>query len=85
MYVRANMSYNWCPCPFSHALGYELFQRCLTLISERFAGSPRVDCLTGIRMEATEPPEIALKYYEELLEADPANSVSSHPTSQHLP
>lgn len=26
-------------------------------------------------MEATEPPEIALKYYTELLEADPTNAV----------
>jgi hypothetical protein len=27
-------------------------------------------------MEATEPPEMALKYYDELLEADSANGVS---------
>ncbi len=59
-------------------------QRCLKLISDRFPGSPRVDCLTGIRMEATEPPEIALRYYEELLEADPANSVSLASYSQSL-
>jgi len=26
-------------------------------------------------MEATEPPETALKYYTDILEADPANAV----------
>ncbi|KAJ3475153.1 hypothetical protein NLI96_g12026 [Meripilus lineatus] len=53
---------------------YEVADECLKLISDRFPNSPRVDCLTGIRMEATERPEIALRYYEELLEADSSNS-----------
>lgn len=34
-----------------------------------------MDCLTGIRMEATEPPETALQYYDKLLEVDSANAV----------
>jgi len=46
-------------------------------LSDKFPGSPRVECLTGIRIEATEPPETAMKYYEELLEADSANGVSN--------
>jgi hypothetical protein len=50
-------------------------QQCLQLIADKFPNSPRVDCLTGIRMEATEPPEIALKYYADILEADSANAV----------
>lgn len=74
------MSRRWIASSVSAHTAYNLSilpQRCLQIISERFPGSPRVDCLTGIRMEATEAPEFALKYYEELLEADPANSVSS--------
>ena len=50
-------------------------QQCLRTLSDKFPVSPRVDCLTGIRMEATETPDISLKYYAELLEADPTNAV----------
>jgi hypothetical protein len=50
-------------------------QQCLRTLSDKFPGSPRVDCLTGIRMEASETPDISLKYYAELLEADPTNAV----------
>jgi len=32
-----------------------------------------VDVLTGIRMEASEPPSTVLNYYDELLKADPTN------------
>ncbi|KAH7883071.1 TPR-like protein [Phlebopus sp. FC_14] len=49
--------------------------QCLQLLSDKFPGSPRVECLVGIRMEATESSETALKYYGELLEADSANAV----------
>ncbi|KAF9232638.1 TPR-like protein [Melanogaster broomeanus] len=52
----------------------DVADQCLQLLSDKFPGSPRVDCITGIRMEVTEPPEIALKYYAELLEADSANA-----------
>lgn len=64
----------WAPS-YSRCIQFQ--QECLKLISDRFPNSPRVDCLTGIRMEATERPEIALRYYEELLEADSSNSVSN--------
>ncbi|PCH36887.1 TPR-like protein [Wolfiporia cocos MD-104 SS10] len=47
---------------------------CLQLIVNKFPSSPRVDVLQGIRMEATEPSEVSLKFYEELLEADPTNA-----------
>ncbi|KAJ8589780.1 TPR-like protein [Rhizopogon salebrosus TDB-379] len=52
----------------------DVADQCLQLIADKFPNSPRVDCLTGIRMEATEPPEIALKYYADILEADSANA-----------
>ncbi|KAN0094500.1 hypothetical protein V8E55_002787 [Tylopilus felleus] len=52
----------------------DVADQCLRMINDKFPGSPRVDCLTGIRMEATETPDIALKYYAELLEADPTNA-----------
>jgi hypothetical protein len=53
-------------------------QQCLQLIADKFPNSPRVDCLTGIRMEATESPETALKYYADILEADSANAVRAY-------
>jgi len=52
----------------------DVADQCLQLIADKFPNSPRVDCLTGIRMEATEPPETALKYYADILEADSANA-----------
>lgn len=36
-------------------------------------------------MEATEPSEVALQYYEELLKEDPANAVSDIPSSSYPP
>ncbi|CDO72111.1 hypothetical protein BN946_scf184962.g54 [Trametes cinnabarina] len=45
-------------------------QRCLKILADKFPDSPRVDVLTGIRMEATERPEVVLRYYDELLEED---------------
>ncbi|CCL99072.1 uncharacterized protein FIBRA_01084 [Fibroporia radiculosa] len=50
--------------------------QCLQLIVDKFPGSPRGETLQGIRMEATASPEVALKYYDELLEADPANATA---------
>ncbi|KAH9947749.1 TPR-like protein [Amylocystis lapponica] len=52
----------------------EVADRCLQLLADKFPGSSRVDVLTGIRMEATESPETALKFYDELLEADPSRA-----------
>ncbi|EPQ51792.1 TPR-like protein [Gloeophyllum trabeum ATCC 11539] len=51
----------------------DIADRCLQLLTEKFPGSPRVDCLNGIRKEVTESPEAALAYYNQLLEADPVN------------
>lgn len=51
----------------------DVADQCLQRLSDKFPQSPRVDCLAGIRLEASEPPETALKYYSELLEADPTN------------
>lgn len=52
-------------------------QVCLEQLAEKFPGSPRVDVLTGIRMEATEPITTVLEYYNDLLLADPTNAVGS--------
>ncbi|KAI9567671.1 TPR-like protein [Boletus coccyginus] len=52
----------------------DVADQCLRMLNDKFPSSPRVDCLTGIRMEATETPEISLKYYAELLEANPTNA-----------
>lgn len=46
---------------------------------EKFPGSPRVNVLIGIRKEASLPAESALAYYDELLEDDESNAVSSFP------
>ncbi|KAJ7757043.1 hypothetical protein B0H16DRAFT_1537845 [Mycena metata] len=51
----------------------DVADQCLKQLAERFPDSPRVDVLTGIRMEATESPEVALQYYTQQLNADPAN------------
>ncbi|KAI0074918.1 TPR-like protein [Panus rudis PR-1116 ss-1] len=51
----------------------EVADECLKLIADRFPDSPRVDCLTGIRMEATESLDTCLEYYDELLRADSSN------------
>ncbi|KAG2358250.1 TPR-like protein [Suillus spraguei] len=51
----------------------DVADQCLQLIADKFPNSPRIDCLIGIRMEATEPPETALKYYADILDADSAN------------
>ncbi|KAI0792658.1 TPR-like protein [Abortiporus biennis] len=52
----------------------EVADQCLQIISDKFPDSPRVDCLTGIRLEVTESPEVALKFYDELLEAEPSKA-----------
>ncbi|KAJ7594248.1 hypothetical protein C8J56DRAFT_926280 [Mycena floridula] len=49
---------------------------CLKRLAAKFPDSPRVEILTGIRLEATETPVIALKFYDELLEADSANGAA---------
>ncbi|KAG5644023.1 hypothetical protein DXG03_009238 [Asterophora parasitica] len=52
----------------------DISDECLKQLAEKFPKSPRVDVLTGIRMEATESPDTVLQYYGELLEEDSANA-----------
>ncbi|KAJ7846360.1 hypothetical protein B0H14DRAFT_935380 [Mycena olivaceomarginata] len=52
----------------------DVADQCLKQLGERFPDSPRVNVLTGIRMEATESPDVVLQYYGQLLDADPANA-----------
>lgn len=58
-------------------------QRCIKYLVDKFGDSPRVEVLSGIRIEATEKPETALEYYNKLLEGDPTNSVSIARAAQH--
>jgi len=53
---------------------YDVADECLRLLAAKFPDSPRVDVLSGIRMEATERPEVVLKFYDQLLEADSSNA-----------
>ncbi|KAG6908259.1 hypothetical protein DXG01_005524 [Tephrocybe rancida] len=52
----------------------DIADECLRQLAEKFPKSPRVDVLTGIRMEASVPPATVLQYYDGLLDADPANA-----------
>ncbi|KAI0356961.1 TPR-like protein [Trametes cingulata] len=52
----------------------EVADRCLKILSDKFPDSPRVYCLSGIRTEATESPDVVLRYYDQLLEEDSSNS-----------
>ncbi|EMD36887.1 hypothetical protein CERSUDRAFT_51519 [Gelatoporia subvermispora B] len=52
----------------------DVADRCLRVLADKFPASPRVECLTGIRMEATESPDMCLKYYDDLLETDSSNA-----------
>jgi len=52
----------------------DVADQCLKQLAQRFPDSPRVDVLTGIRMEATESPDVVLQYYAQLLDADSANA-----------
>ncbi|KAF9078427.1 hypothetical protein BDP27DRAFT_1206517 [Rhodocollybia butyracea] len=54
----------------------DVADECLRQLGEKFPESPRVDILSGIRIEATERPEIALKFYDDLLEADSSNAAA---------
>ncbi|TFK53012.1 hypothetical protein OE88DRAFT_1627603 [Heliocybe sulcata] len=51
----------------------DIADRCLQLLTDKFPGSPRLDCLHGIRKEVTESPAAVLLYYGKLLQADPVN------------
>ncbi|ESK83293.1 tetratricopeptide repeat protein 35 [Moniliophthora roreri MCA 2997] len=52
----------------------DVADECLHLLSDKFPGSPRVDVLAGIRIEASEPAEFALKFYDDILNEDSANA-----------
>ncbi|KDR77209.1 hypothetical protein GALMADRAFT_246497 [Galerina marginata CBS 339.88] len=52
----------------------DIADQCIKQLGDKFPASPRVDVLTGIRIEATEPPSTVLSYYDELLKANPANA-----------
>lgn len=48
-------------------------------LATEFLGSPRVQCLEGILKEANESPQDALRFYNQVLEADPSNAVCYSP------
>ncbi|KAH6910629.1 tetratricopeptide repeat domain 35 [Coprinopsis sp. MPI-PUGE-AT-0042] len=49
---------------------------CIEQLTNKFPGSPRVEVLTGIRIEASEPLDTVLNYYRSLLETDPTNAAA---------
>lgn len=51
----------------------DVAEACLKHLSVKFPESPRVQCLEGILKEVTEDPEVALAFYQKLLEADPSS------------
>ena len=61
----------------SHVPSDDEAQRCIKHLADKFGDSPRVEILSGIRIEATENSEVALQYYSKLLEDDPTSSVSA--------
>ena len=58
-------------------------QRCIKHLVDKFGDSPRVEVLSGIRIEAAGKPETALEYYNKLLENDPTNCVSTAHLASH--
>ncbi|EAU84041.1 tetratricopeptide repeat domain 35 [Coprinopsis cinerea okayama7 len=54
----------------------EVADACIAQLANKFPDSPRVDVLTGIRIEATEPLDIVLSYYRELLQKDSTNAAA---------
>nr|GAT43275.1 predicted protein [Mycena chlorophos] len=54
----------------------DVADECLKQLSQRFPDSPRVEILTGIRMEATESPDVALQFYNSLLQTDSSNGAA---------
>ncbi|PFH51196.1 hypothetical protein AMATHDRAFT_75155 [Amanita thiersii Skay4041] len=54
----------------------DVADRCLQQLADKFPGSSRVEILQGIRMEATEPPNVVLQYYDKLIDADSGNAAA---------
>ncbi|KAG6888275.1 hypothetical protein C0992_008956 [Termitomyces sp. T32_za158] len=51
----------------------DIADECIRQLVDKFPKSPRMDALTGIRMEASVSTDIVLQNYKELLDADPTN------------
>jgi len=74
------VGYCWCACgpiPVLQCTYIRHEQECLEELAKTFPESPRVNVLTGIRMEASESPEVVLKFYDEQLTEDSSNAVGS--------
>lgn len=54
----------------------ELALKCLTRLSDKFPRSGRVHALRGMLLEATQDPQEALAFYNEVLAVEPTNVVS---------
>ena len=54
------------------------FQQCIAQLDVKFPGSPRVDKLRGLRLEALGKYDDALTLYNALLEADLTNVVRAY-------
>ncbi|TFY79795.1 hypothetical protein EWM64_g4218 [Hericium alpestre] len=54
----------------------DVAEGCIKHLSDKFPGSARVECLQGVYIEATQSADVALTYYDKLLEADPANAAA---------
>ncbi|TFY63734.1 hypothetical protein EVG20_g6193 [Dentipellis fragilis] len=54
----------------------DVAEGCIKHLSDKFPGSPRVEVLEGIYIEASQSPDVALVYYDKTLEADPANAAA---------
>ncbi|KAF9011823.1 hypothetical protein BDQ17DRAFT_1272178 [Cyathus striatus] len=54
----------------------DIADECLRQLFNKFPNSPRVAVLSGIRREATDPPEQVLKYYDDLLKMDDTNAAA---------
>ncbi|KAH9996348.1 TPR-like protein [Russula vinacea] len=52
----------------------DIAEGCLGHLTAEFPGSSRVQCLEGILKEARDGSEPALRFYQQVLEADPSNA-----------
>ncbi|KAA1471927.1 TPR-like protein [Dentipellis sp. KUC8613] len=54
----------------------DVAEGCIKHLADKFPGSPRVEVLEGIYIEASQSAHVALEYYDKTLEADPANAAA---------
>ncbi|KIJ43821.1 hypothetical protein M422DRAFT_75479 [Sphaerobolus stellatus SS14] len=52
----------------------DIADECLEQLTEGFPGSPRVECLKGLRIEADNKPIEAIRFYEAALQEDDTNA-----------